>query len=160
MRATIFFLHILMFLAAKAQVNQLEQILPSEIEGFNPVADFESRMLNDGTVRMSRKLASEERGLTIKLSVSSEENLDKNLADIGSLINTLSEMADEGLMTLEKDQGQFYSGIFTFISRQQDVAGGLFLVRDKYLLEIEIIGGASIEECKAIFDQLDLSKLK
>ncbi|MEQ9231555.1 MAG: hypothetical protein RIF46_12805 [Cyclobacteriaceae bacterium] len=135
-------------------------IFPERFDKYKSEEDFKVRELNDGTVRISKTFLGGEKELKIKLSASSDENLDENLAAIGQLIVSLEEMANQGIMTIERDEGKFHSGMFTFISRQQNVAGALFLVRDRYMLEIELIGGESMEEAKQIFAQIDLTKLE
>ncbi len=160
-RTNLFILFLISACVLSAQsVDGMIAIFPERFDKYKSEGEFKANLLRDGTIRIIGEFTNGEKKLSVKMSMSSDDLLDKNLADIGQLIVSLEEMANQGIMTIERDEGKFHSGMFTYISRQQNVAGALFLVRDRYMLEIELIGGESMEEAKQIFAQIDLTKLE
>jgi hypothetical protein len=141
---------------AIAQQTSMAIVLSDAINGYQAADAIRIDSLDDGTVKVARYYTGGETSLEIRISQLPSGALEELKKQVSRLTTLFEEMAKEGKVEEITVMSGTAQGILTF---SDATAGGILLIKNKFLLEYKVTGATSVQNAKSVFESLDFSIL-
>lgn len=143
---------------AQGAKERAKLLASDKIGAFSASDDAVVSVVNDGSTRIVREYSSGNQSLNIKISVAQDsEAFEKVSSEIDELIGMFKELADAGKMEISMVEKEKVSGILTF---RGTGGSAILLGYNRFVIELNMIGAADMNDFKSVFDTLNLSVLK
>ncbi|MCP4456699.1 MAG: hypothetical protein GY816_01525 [Cytophagales bacterium] len=134
-------------------------MLSDQLGSFTANEPGESRVIDDGSTRVTRSYTSGEKTLSFKVGIpKTKEEFQSVKSEINEVEDMFQEMADDGKMEMESIQAGEATGFITF-TEGRGRASGFVMAQDEYLIEINVSGATVIEDIRNVYKALDFSIL-
>ncbi len=135
------------------------KMLTDNLSSFAASEVAESRVIDDGSTRITRSYASGEKTLEFKIGIpKTKEEFLAIKGELAEVEDMFQQMADEGKMYMESIQAEGRSGFLTFTEKGGS-ANGFIMAQDQYLIEINVRSATKIEDIRNVYKALDFSLL-
>lgn len=144
---------------AQSPSEKVIKMLSDDIASFKSNGTAESRVIDDGSTRVTRSYTSGEKTLKFKIGIpASKDEFLSMKGELNEVVDMFQEMADEGKMEMELIQAGEVTGFLSFTEKGGS-GNGFIMANDQYLIKINIRGAGGIEEVRNVYKALDFSQL-
>ena len=144
---------------AQSPSEKAIKMLSDDIASFKANETAESRVIDDGSTRVTRSYTSGEKTLKFKIGIpKTKEEFLSMKGELNEVVDMFQEMADEGKMEMELIQAGDVTGFLSFTEKGGS-GNGFIMANDQYLIEINVRGAGGIEDIRNVYKALDFSQL-
>ncbi|MEQ9231278.1 MAG: hypothetical protein RIF46_11405 [Cyclobacteriaceae bacterium] len=140
---------------AKERANDF---LADKLGAFTATSESESKVLDDGAMRIERAYTSGEKSLEIEINIpKGKEEFAKVQSEIDEIMGMFQEMSAEGKMDFSPISDNKVSGALTF---SEGRGSAIIIAYNRFVVEIKLKGISGIDEFKTFFDSLEFDNLQ